>query len=363
MKKLLLLILILLLTFIRNSVILFYILFEASLIPTLLLILGWGYQPERLQAGLYLIIYTIIASLPLLISLMWMAKLNSHISFLLPMKRLLNLNCWTTSIWLFFTIAAFLVKIPLFTVHLWLPKAHVEAPVAGSIVLAGVLLKLGSFGLLRIVRFFPMYLSVFTAPLCRIALWGGVVTSLICLRQTDIKSLIAYSSVGHIGLLTAGTLSNRTWGWNGRLGIIVAHGLCSSGLFALANLTYDARNSRRLFLSKGLILSFPSITFWWFLLSSANMAAPPSLNLLSEILLLRRALKVSTVLTVLIGLMAFLAGAYSIFLFTSTQHGNPPNYFLIAQLTKPRNFTILALHWVPLNILILKPEVLISWVC
>lgn len=129
--------------------------------------------------------------------------------------------------------------------------------------------------------------------------------------------------------------------------MMVAHGLCSSALFALANLTYDATNSRRLFLSKGLILLFPAITFWWFLLSAANIAAPPSLNLLREILLLTRILSTNTTVTVLIAIIGFLACAYSIFLFTSTQHGNITNYNVLSHYSSSRNFSMLIFHWVP----------------
>lgn len=356
--------LVLLGTFIRNNWILFYIIFEASLIPTLLLILGWGYQPERLQAGLYLIIYTIIASIPLLLRLIWLLSTNFHLTFLLPIFPDFAPKMASYSyIWFIFSILAFLVKMPIFMAHLWLPKAHVEAPVAGSIILAGILLKLGSYGLIRLFSFFPNFISTFFSCLSSIALWGAVVTSLICLRQTDIKSLIAYSSVGHMGLLTVGALSNTAWGWRGALRMILAHGLCSSALFALANITYISTNSRSLFLSKGLILIFPAMSFWWFLLSAANMAAPPSLNLLREILLITRSIRVASLSALPLGAIRFLAGAYSIYLFTSTQHGNSPHYISPRQYVTPQNFLMLLLHWAPLNLLILKPEITALWVC
>lgn len=354
--------LVLLASFIRNNWILFYIIFEASLVPTLLLILGWGYQPERLQAALYLIIYTIIASLPLLLRLVWLYSTNSHLSFLLPIfSNFLGASSISSILWFLFSILAFLVKMPIFIAHLWLPKAHVEAPVAGSIILAGILLKLGSYGLIRLFSFFAVFISPFISLLSSIALWGAVITSLICLRQTDIKSLIAYSSVGHIGLLTLGALSNTVWGWRGALSIILAHGLCSSALFALANISYLSTNSRSLFLSKGLILIFPAISFWWFLFSAANIAAPPSLNLLREILLMGRIIRIRAFAALPLGLIRFLAGAYSMYLFSSTQHGNTPYYISPSQYVTPQNFLILFLHLAPLNLFILKPEVISLW--
>lgn len=349
----------LLICFSSSNLIIFYIWFEASLIPTILLIMLWGYQPERLQASIFLIIYTVTASLPLLLILCKISQVSGHTSIY---------YCWIIfpeSIipllaWLMIT-GAFLVKLPLFTVHLWLPKAHVEAPVAGSIILAAILLKLGGYGLLRINYLFQDQVSLTKLPVLSIALIGAVVTSLICLRQPDLKSLIAYSSVGHIGLIIAGLLTGTKTGVFGAMAIIIAHGLISSGLFCLANITYEYTHTRRIALTKGLLAISPIISIWWFLIVCANIAAPPSINLLREILLIIASLSISTILLLPLILIRFFTVAYSLHLFASANHGAPIQVINPMPPLIARNILLVALHLIPAIILILIPDLITLW--
>lgn len=356
-----LLTIILTISFSVSNFINFYIIFESSLLPTLILILRWGYQPERIQARIYLILYTITARLPLLFSLTILINKNGTVSIILPYPPNQLFLEPLQSAWWLITILAFLVKMPIYIFHLWLPKAHVEAPIAGSIVLAGLLLKLGSYGLLRIAFIYPKLIFKLRPLINRIALWGGVITRFICLRQRDIKSLIAYSSIGHIALVTMGTTLLSPWGWQGALIMIVAHGLCSSCLFALANLTYETTHTRSIFLTKGLLCLFPAISMWWFILSITNIAAPPSINIFAEISLLISAIWASPFYMIPLGTCRFLTAAYSLFLFTSTNHGNSRQIFNPISILSPNAYSLCLFHTLPIFSLILKPEIINSW--
>lgn len=299
------------LTFSASNLFMFYLFFERSLIPTLFLILGWGYQPERLQAGMYLLFYTLLASLPLLISIFYIFYEFNRLNLFLVIK-------FNSIYFLFYfsIIFAFLVKMPIFFVHLWLPKAHVEAPVSGSIILAGILLKLGSYGLVRVFPFLMNLGVKFNYWWISVRLIGGSLVSLVCLRQTDLKSLIAYSSVAHMGILLRGLLTLSNWGIRGAYTLIIAHGLCSSGLFCLANMTYERIGSRSLLLNKGLLNFMPRLALWWFLLCSGNMAAPPTLNLLGEISLINRIVSWSWISIIALACLSFFRAAYTLYLYS-----------------------------------------------
>nr|APT41475.1 NADH dehydrogenase subunit 4 [Viannamyia furcata] len=350
MLLLVMLLILLILTFSTMNIFLFYLFFEGSLIPTFFLILGWGYQPERLQAGLYLLFYTLLASLPLLITILYLYMNFSSLDyFFYNMVNQFNFYIYLS------LILAFLVKMPMFMVHLWLPKAHVEAPIAGSMILAGVLLKLGGYGLIRVIMIIQMLCIKFSYIWMSISLVGGSLVSLLCLCQTDMKCLIAYSSVVHMGIVIGGIMTMTNWGYSGSYGLMIAHGLCSSGLFCLANIIYERSSSRSLLINRGLLTLMPSLVLWWFLLCSKNMAAPPSLNLLSEISLLNSIVMWSWMSMIGLFFISFLGAAYTLYLYAYSQHGKfMLNYSVISG--SIREFILLILHWLPLNLLILKVD-------
>nr|UUA65157.1 NADH dehydrogenase subunit 4 [Leguminivora glycinivorella] len=343
-------------TFSVMNLFMFYLFFEGSLIPTLLLIMGWGYQPERIQAGLYLLFYTLFASLPLLLGIFFIFNKENFI--MIYFLKFLNLDMYL----LYFSmIMAFLVKMPMYFVHLWLPKAHVEAPVSGSMILAGIMLKLGGYGLLRVMIFLQQVGLKFNFIWIVISLLGGFYVSLNCFCQVDIKSLIAYSSVAHMSLVIGGIMTMSYWGFMGSYVLMIGHGLCSSGMFCLANINYERLHSRSLYINKGMMNFIPSMSLWWFLLMSSNMAAPPSLNLMGEIMLINSLVSWCWFSMIFLMLISFFSAGYSLYLYSYTQHGKYYCGVYSFYTGVSREYLMLLLHWLPLNILIMKIDYSMIW--
>nr|AFA33965.1 NADH dehydrogenase subunit 4 [Coccinella septempunctata] len=350
MFMLLLLMLFLFITFFSMNMFIFYLFFESSLIPILILIMGWGYQPERIQAGMYMFFYTIMASLPMMLFIF-----NFYLKFHCLDMNFMTMNL-SSLVMYFMMLMVFLVKLPMFLFHLWLPKAHVEASVAGSMILAGVMLKLGSYGLIRFLQLFLILGMKINLFLINLSLIGGILVSFICLRQSDLKSLIAYSSVVHMSLMLSGMLTLNLWGMTGSLMMMLAHGLCSSGLFVLVNLNYERFFSRSIFINKGMLNLVPFISLWWFLLVISNMAAPPSLNLLSEVMLINSMINYSYICMYLLMMISFFSAVYCLYLYSYSQHGCYFSGSYIYKMISNRELLLIVMHWVPLNMILLKSD-------
>nr|AIH00201.1 NADH dehydrogenase subunit 4 [Henicorhina leucosticta] len=349
----------LLLAFSASELTLFYITFEATLIPTLILITRWGNQPERLTAGIYLLFYTLITSLPLLIVILHLHNQTGTLYFpILKLTQPTTPTSWANLASNLALLMAFMVKAPLYGLHLWLPKAHVEAPIAGSMLLAALLLKLGGYGILRITALMNPLLSGLHYPFITLALWGALMTSAICLRQTDLKSLIAYSSVSHMGLVVAATMIQTQWAISGAMILMIAHGLTSSMLFCLANTNYERTHSRILLLTRGLQPLLPLMATWWLLANLTNMALPPTINLMAELTIVVALFNWSSFTILLTGTAIILTASYTLYMLTTTQRGSPPPHILSIQNSSTREHLLMALHMIPMTLLILKPELI-----
>ena len=307
--------------FLRNAFLSFFIFFELCLIPTLIIILGWGAQPERIRAGSYMLVYTILGSLPLLGSIFFLDQLNFSTSLFLDLRVKFTRNM-EYSLFRIFWIIAFLIKLPIFGVHLWLPKAHVEAPVGGSMILAGVLLKLGAYGIFRSIKFIHLDICSWGRTLFIWCMSGMVIIGLICFRQCDLKSLVAYSSVAHMSIILGACFRLHKLGFLGLVSMLVSHGLCSSGLFFGVQCLYNNRGSRRIFLNRRIINISPIFIMFWFLLCVGNASAPPSLNILREYLLIFELVNFGTIAGGLFsGTGVFLGGLFSIYLYVLVSSG------------------------------------------
>nr|WMI35335.1 NADH dehydrogenase subunit 4 [Polymixia lowei] len=352
----------LILAFGATEITMFYIMFEATLVPTLIIITRWGNQTERLNAGTYFLFYTLAGSLPLLVALLMLQNDAGTLSMLtLPYIKPLHLLTYGDKIWWAGCLLAFLVKMPLYGVHLWLPKAHVEAPVAGSMVLAAVLLKLGGYGMMRIMIMLDPLSKEMAYPFIVLALWGIIMTGSICLRQTDLKSLIAYSSVSHMGLVAGGILIQTPWGFTGALILMIAHGLASSALFCLANTNYERTHSRTMVLARGLQMILPLMTTWWFIASLANLALPPLPNLMGELMIITSLFNWSWWTLALTGTGTLITAGYSLYMFLMTQRGPLPPHIIAMDPSHTREHLLMALHLIPLLLIILKPELIWGW--
>nr|YP_010131789.1 NADH dehydrogenase subunit 4 [Leptodactylus fallax]QPZ94309.1 NADH dehydrogenase subunit 4 [Leptodactylus fallax] len=348
-----------LLAFLVDNMLLFFVMFESTMIPTLIIITRWGVQKERMLAGTYFLFYTLFGSMALLTALIFFHEAFGTLSLALMKEHQIfhQMSSYST-LWWATCLVAFLIKMPLYGVHLWLPKAHVEAPIAGSMILAGTLLKLGGYGILRVATLTNDSLPTAAAPLIIFSMFGVLLSALLCSRQTDLKSLIAFSSVSHMGLVIAASLIKTDWSIAGSMLLMISHGLVSSALFCLANTSYERTNTRTLVLLQGSQIILPLTAAWWLMASLMNMALPPTPNFIGELSIMTSLFQWSNMTILMTGLGIIFTTSYSLYMFWSSQREHVPHHIKSLPATQSREHILLALHMIPTLLLMIKPGLL-----
>jgi len=341
------------------DILFFYVFFESILIPMFLLIGVWGSRTEKIYAAYQFVLYTLFGSVLMLLSILLM---YFHIGATDYDSLLFTSFSHSRQILIWLALfASFAVKTPMLPFHIWLPKAHVEAPTAGSVLLAGVLLKMGTYGFLRFsIPLFPYASQYFTPFIYTLSILAILYTSLTTIRQIDLKRIIAYSSVAHMNFVLVGLFSNNIQAVEGSVILMLSHGLVSSGLFLCIGFLYDRYHTRILRYYSGLITVMPIFGIVLLLLTLANISLPSTSSFVGEFLVLLGVFKTNASVSFLTGLGIILGAIYSMWLYNRIMFGSVSTYIKYYSDLNRREFYV----FIPLFFLIflmgIKPNVFLD---
>nr|YP_010128469.1 NADH dehydrogenase subunit 4 [Aleyrodes shizuokensis]QPO06179.1 NADH dehydrogenase subunit 4 [Aleyrodes shizuokensis] len=341
------LLMILILTFYNWNFMMFYVLFEMSVVTILIIIISWSYQPERMEAMMFMVIMTFMFSLPFMMSMMIEYK---YLNFWFINKKINLINYMSF-------LFIFMVKIPMYFMHIWLPKVHVEAPVHGSMILAAIMLKLGCYGMIRMNNMMSNFMNL-NKIIFTMSLWSMIILSMNCMMQIDIKTLIAYSSVVHMTMTIMNILMNKNKSIFSSMLIMLGHGLCSATMFFITSIMYKNSKSRSILLNKSMMMNSPTMSTIWFLSCMNNAPMPPSINLLGEMLSIKNIFNWSMTLLTPTFIMMFLSSMYSIYLFYLPKQGKPSLNINKPELNKSANMVICMILILPIILISIKPMML-----
>lgn len=319
--NLLLIELFLLIIFSILDLFIFYMFFEAILIPMFLVIGFWGSRERKIRAVYLFFFYTLCGSILLLLAILYIYSTVGTVNFEYLVTWQFS-KIEQTVLWITFFIS-FASKIPLFPFHIWLPEAHVEAPTVGSVLLAGILLKLGVFGFLRFsLELFPDASLYFSPLIYLLSILGIIYASLSAIRQTDMKRIIAYSSVAHMNMVTLGIFSFNLLGLEGSILQSLSHGFVSGGMFLLIGILYNRYHSRFLYYYGGIVHTMPLFSSFFLIFSLANIALPGTSSFIGELLLLLGIFKKSAITCFFSAFGVILCGMYSLWMYNRIIFGN-----------------------------------------
>ncbi len=342
------------------DLLLFYIFFESVLIPMYLIVGIWGSRERKIRAAYFFFLYTLLGSVLMLLSLLYMYYQVGTTDYEVLTTFSFS-ECEQKILWLSF-FASFATKIPMIPVHLWLPEAHVEAPTAGSVILAGVLLKLGTYGFVRFS--FPLFAKAcfYFAPLVySLSVIGIVYTSFTAIRQTDFKRIIAYTSVAHMNLVMVGLFSFNTIGIEGAILQSLSHGFVASALFLCIGVVYDRHHTRMVKYYGGLVHTMPLYVFIFLFFTMSNIGLPGTGSFVGEFLILTGSFKVNTSITFLSATGMVIGACYSLWLFNRISYGNiKTQYFTYFSDISKREFFIFLPLIIGTLVMGLYPEIFLE---